>query len=84
MFDFDDYDYIKEISNAYWVEEEELKAGVHPTQVMERIENCLNELGVKYNEITYLDWNVEGTRVKVSLDNAVYGIFDYTENCFEE
>lgn len=29
MFDFD-YDYIETINNAYWAEEEEMKAGTHP------------------------------------------------------
>lgn len=81
MFDFND-NYIEELNNAYWIEEEEMKAGVHPTQVKERIERCLVESEVQYKEITYLDWNVTGTRVKVSLDNVVYGVFDYTENVF--
>lgn len=81
MFDFD-YDYIEMINNAYWAEEEEMKAGTHPSQVKERIKNCLSEKGVVYDEITFLNWITGEAKVKVSLDNKVYGIFDYMENCF--
>ena len=33
---FDD-SYIHEVNAAYWAEEEELRAGIHPSQVKERI-----------------------------------------------
>ncbi len=75
---------IEAINNAYWAEEEEMKLGIHPSQVKERIEHCLEEMGQQYTEITYLNWNVNGSRVKVSLDNKFYGIFNYIENVFEE
>ena len=82
MFNFDDHDYIEAINNAYWAEEEEMKLGIHPSQVRERIKNALSEKGVIYNEITFLDWITGDSKVKVSLDNKVYGTFDYIENCF--
>lgn len=82
MFNFDDYDYIEAINNAYWAEDAEMKAGIHPTQVEERIRNSLSEKGVNYNEITFLDWITGSSKVRVSLDNTVYGVFDYIENCF--
>ena len=37
MFEMDD-DYIKEVNANYWVEEEEMKTGVHPSQIIERIQ----------------------------------------------
>ena len=39
-----DNDCCKEISAAYWAEEEEMKLGIHPSQVKERIVKELYEL----------------------------------------
>jgi hypothetical protein len=83
MFDFND-DYIKEVNAAYWAEEEEMKVGTHPTQVLERIQERLHFDDVQYNEITFLDWDgYEGMRVGVSLDGKLYKVFNYEKNCFE-
>lgn len=78
-----DYDFIDTINAAYWAEEDEMRAGTHPSQVKEKIVECLSENGVSYTEITFLDWSVGGTNVRVSLDNVVYGVFNYSKNCFE-
>lgn len=77
-----DNEYIEALNNAYWAEEAEMEVGVHPTQVQKRIEECLSEQGVVYDGITFLDWIAGETRVKVSLDNCFYGVFDYIQNCF--
>lgn len=74
---------IKEINANYWEEENELKMGIHPIQIKERIEKCLSEQDVAYIKITFLDWNVDGPRVRVSLDGTVYGVFNYETNHFE-
>lgn len=76
-------EYIKEINAAYWAEEEEMKAGIHPSQVRERIEKALYDMGHQYEEISFLDWNVEGPRVKVSTNGKFFGIFNYETNKFE-
>ena len=78
---FDD-SYIKEINAAYWAEEDEMKAGIHPSQVKERIEKILYEIGHEYREITFLDWNIEGPNVKVFIDGSLFGVFNYEENKF--
>lgn len=39
MFEMND-DYIKEVNAAYWAEEEEMKAGIHPSQIIERVKKC--------------------------------------------
>lgn len=83
MFENDD-EYIAKVNAAYWAEEAEIKAGVHPTQVLERIQERLALENVEFCEITFLDWNVEGTHVKVSLDGKEYGIFNYETNKFED
>ena len=77
-----DEDYIKAINAAYWEEDEELKLGTHPTQVMERIEKSLSDIDKSYINIK-LDWNYQGDRCGVILDNEFYGIFNYTGNLFE-
>ena len=82
MFEIDN-DYIREANAAYWAEEDEMKVGIHPTQVLERITERLVFENVDFCEITFLDWNIEGTRVKVSLDGKEYGIFNYDTNRFE-
>ena len=37
--------YCREVSVAYWAEEDEYAAGIHPEQVKERIEKELYKLG---------------------------------------
>lgn len=82
MFEMDD-DYIKEVNANYWAEEEEMKVGVHPSQIIERVQKVLVESGTK-GKITFMDYNgFSGTRVGVSVDDNFYGVFDYIENEFE-
>lgn len=82
MFEMND-DYIKEVNANYWAEEEEIKVGVHPSQIIERVQKVLNESGVK-KKITFMDYNgLSGARVGVSVDGNFYGVFDYVENVFE-
>ena len=81
MFEMNDY--IKEVNANYWVEEEEMKAGVHPSQIIERVQKVLVKSGTK-GKITFMDYNgFSGTRVGVSVDGNFYGVFDYIENEFE-
>lgn len=82
MFEMND-DYIKEVNANYWAEEEEMKAGVHPSQIIERVQKVLDESGVK-KKITFMDYDgFSGARVGVSVDDSFYGVFDYIENVFE-
>ena len=82
MFEIDG-DYIKEVNVNYWAEEEEMKAGIHPSQIIERVQNVLDESGIK-KKITFMDYNgFSGARVGVSVDGIFYGVFDYIENVFE-
>lgn len=76
--------YCREVSVAYWAEEDEYAAGIHPEQVKERIEKELYKLGYQYEEVSFLDWaSIEGPRVKVSKDGSFFGIFNYETNKFE-
>lgn len=82
MFEIDD-DYIKEVNANYLAEEEEMKAGIHPSQIIERVQKVLDESGIK-KRITFMDYNgFSGARVGVSVDGSFYGVFDYIENVFE-
>lgn len=83
MNNFLDDDTIKALNAAYWAEEDELKMGIHTSQVKERIEEVLHESDYSYKEITFLDWKFQGPRVGVSIDDKFYGVFDYEENRFE-
>ena len=83
MFNFDDHDYIEAINTAYWVEEEEMKAGVHPSQILERIQDIFHQSDIRGN-ITFMDYDgFSGSRVEVFVDGNFYGVFDYQENEFE-
>ena len=79
IFTDDDF---RTLSAMYWDEEDELKAGVHPTQIRERIEQALQEDNVEYEAITYLHWIPNSTHVRVKLDGEEYGVFDYQTNNF--
>lgn len=82
MFEMNDA-YIKEVNANYWAEEEEMKAGVHPSQIIERVRKVLDDSGIK-GDITFMDYDgFQGTRVGVSVGGEFYGVFDYVENGFE-
>lgn len=78
-----DNDYIHETNANYWAEENEMKLGIHPTQIRERIKERLSCDGVEFNDITFLDWAIGGSRVRVWLDKKEYGTFNYETNKFE-
>ena len=80
MFEFDDY--IMEVNNNYWEEEQEMKLDIHPSQIIERAYNVLKESGIT-NTITRMDYGFSGTRVGVWVLEKFYGVFDYTRNVFE-
>lgn len=77
-----DDEYCDEVSRNYWAEEYEMKMGIHPTQIKERIESWMSKNNVS-GEITFLDWEYCGHRVGVQIDKQFFGIFDYDKNIFE-
>lgn len=82
MFEIDD-NYIKNVNANYWAEENEIKSGAHPSQIIKKVEEELVKSGNK-GKITFMDYNgFSGTRVGVSVNNRFYGVFDYIENKFE-
>lgn len=82
MTDQEFSDYCREVSAAYWAEEDEFKAGIHPSQVRERIEKWMKDNNEK-GKITFLGWDkLPQNCVNVSVDDKFYGVFDYKENKF--
>ena len=77
-----DDEYCKEVSILCLIEEEETKIGIHPTQIKERIESWMYKNNI-HGDITFLDWDYNGHRVGVQINNRFFGIFDYDENIFE-
>lgn len=53
---FDDPDYCRDLSNAYFAEEEEMKAGIHPSQLIPKCKKYLREHGYNISLITFWDW----------------------------
>lgn len=82
MTDKEFSEYCREVTDAYFAEEEEMKAGIHPSQVKERIEKWMKDHNVN-GEITFLEWNMAPPdHVNVSINNNYYGSFDYMKNDF--
>lgn len=79
---FDD-DYIKEVSAAYWEEENEMRCGNHPSQILERVQNELDKNKI-VGEITFMDYGIQDTRVQVHVNDSYYGTFNYIDNIFED
>ena len=75
-------DYIRELNVAYWTEEDEIKLGIHPTQIREKVELNLKNNNIKFNNYEQR-FSLQGPRVEVILDGNFYGIFDYESNEFE-
>lgn len=76
-------EHIDDINNAYWEEELEMEIGIHPSQVIERIEKNLRDSNIQYKDIAYLNW-IDYPYVEVSIDSKKYGIFDYKENIWSK
>lgn len=80
-------DYIKEVNAAYWAEEDEMRMGIHPTQIRAKIEAYLiqNKIVKDTDSMRdiFLNW-VGNNRVEVSIDGDLIGTFDYKENTMEE
>lgn len=75
-------DYVKEVSAAYWAEEDEFKMGIHPTQIKERIMTWFKENNYHVDENSvFLDWGYN-EKVGVKIDGEYFGRFDYYENIF--
>lgn len=70
MFEISD-DYIREINAAYWAEEYEMKMGIHPLQIKERVLSVLKRDNVTFSEYIQNFWP-SGPRVEIIL---LMGIF---------
>lgn len=83
QFDIDE-DYYREASAAYFAEEEEMKLGIHPTQIHEKIRKYFDENDLLAYPFTYELKGDHLAYVEVfrKLDDETcgweyYGIFDY-------
>ena len=81
MFEINDDD-CREISEAYWIEEDEMKMGIHPLQIKERVLSVLKRNNITFSEYMQNFWP-SGPRVEIILDGNFYGIFDYESDEFE-
>lgn len=86
-FEIDD-DYCRESAAAYFAEEEEMKLGIHPTQVIERIKDWFSKNGNDTVDVTKLDeWTDSTVKVYVryteSDEKKFFGIFNYINNEFD-
>lgn len=81
-----DDDYMRELSMNYWAEEEEIKAGTHPSQIKERIEDQLSQYGIY--EVTRMNYIPDSARVAYTAENETgdikTGIYDYILNELDE
>ena len=87
QFEIDD-DYCKEAAAAYFAEEEEMKLGIHPTQIKDRIKDWFYKNDDGNVDITRLDeWTDSTVKVYIRrtgmLDGKIFGIFNYINNEFD-
>ena len=87
QFEIDD-DYCKEAADAYFAEEEEMKLGIHPTQIKDRIKDWFYKNDDGNVDITRLDeWTDSTVKVYIRrtgmLDGKIFGIFNYINNEFD-
>ena len=75
-------EYSKELSAAYWAEEEEMKAGIHPSQIIPRVEDAVRGMDLNPDLISMYRWNPNGHTVMVSYMGKELGIFDYQQDRF--
>ena len=87
QFDIDE-DHSSEASGAYFAEEEEMKLGIHPTQIKDRIKDWFYKNDDGNVDITRLDeWTDSTVKVYIRrtgmLDGKLFGIFNYINNEFD-
>lgn len=85
QFEIDD-DYCKEAADAYFAEEEEMKLGIHPTQIHEKIRKYFDENDLLAYPFTYelkgdhLAYVEIFTRIDdETYDWEYYGLFDHNK-----
>lgn len=87
QFDIDE-EYSREAAAAYFAEEEEMKLGIHPTQIKDRIKDWFYKNDDGNVDITRLDeWTDSTVKVYIRrtgmLDGKIFGIFNYINNEFD-
>lgn len=87
QFDIDE-DYCRESAAAYFAEEEEMKLGIHPTQIKDRIKDWFHKNDDGNVDITKLDeWTDSTVKVYIRrtgmVDGKLFGIFNYINNEFD-
>ena len=87
QFDIDE-EYSREAAAAYFAEEEEMKLGIHPTQIKNHIKDWFYKNDDGNVDITRLDeWTDSTVKVYIRrtgmLDGKIFGIFNYINNEFD-
>lgn len=87
QFDIDE-EYSREAAAAYFAEEEEMKLGIHPTQIKDRIKDWFYKNDDGNVDITRLhEWTDSTVKVYIRrtgmLDGKIFGIFNYINNEFD-
>ena len=78
-----DDEYCREVSNVYFEEEEEMRLGIHPSQILDSVNEELCKRNIK-GEVTFMNYsNYKGHRVGVSLNGEFFGVYNYDEDVFE-
>lgn len=86
-FEIDD-DYCRESAAVYFAEEEEMKLGIHPTKIKDRIKDWFHKNDDGNVDITRLDeWTDSTVKVYIRrtgmVDGKFFGIFNYINNEFD-
>ena len=78
-----DDEYCREVSNAYFEEEKEMRLVIHPSQILDRVKEELCKRNIK-GEVTFTDYvNYTGHKVGVLLNGEFFGVYNYAEDVFE-
>ena len=70
----------REYAEAYFAEEEEMKMGTHPSQIIPRATEELKSRGYDVDNIIIWDWHDNDGTVKIKFSDGEIVSYDYINN----
>lgn len=80
-----DDDYIREVNEAYFIEEAEYECGIHPSQILDNVKSILEStfgIIITDEDSLYMDYKSDNRKVDVKINGKVHGTYDYLDGTY--
>lgn len=80
-----DEDYIREVTESYFIEEMEYECGIHPSQILDDVRKILKSIfgiTITDEDSLYMDYKSDDRKVDVVINDKTHGTYDYLEGTY--